>query len=129
MQSCTPLCISISHAPSLSHTSDQESLRHAPLFSFQPSDLSDAVTDIKWSPTDSNVWISHVGRQSPAWNVGRMDPIVAHDIEAEFTPEEANTIAEAEADLEKRNSAKLSEKQQNDPLLQLAMSMKQQRAK
>ena len=57
-----------------------------------------------------------------------MDPTVSHDIEAEFTPEEAKVIADAEADLEKRRQRKIErEKQQNDPLLQLAMSMKQQK--
>ena len=106
---------------------DSGGTRH--LFSFQPSDLSDAVTDIKWSPHDSNIFgsVTSDGRIL-IWDVRRIDPTVAHPIQPELTPQEQEALSNAEADLEKRRARKLErEKQANDPLLALAMSMKQQK--
>ena len=125
--------ILIIHRPSphlpfiLRSDSDSGGTRH--LFSFQPSDLSDAVTDIKWSPHDSNIFgsVTSDGRIL-IWDVRRIDPTVAHPIQPELTPQEQETLGKAEADLEKRRARKLErEKQANDPLLALAMSMKQQK--
>ena len=113
----------------LSFHSDADSGGTRHLFSFQPSDLSDAVTDIKWSPHDSNVFgsVTSDGRIL-IWDVRRIDPTIAHPIQPELTPHEQDTLSKAEADLEQRRERKLErEKQANDPLLALAMSMKQQK--
>ena len=99
------------------------------MLAFQPSDLSDAVTDVKWSPHDSNIFgsVTSDGRIL-LWDVKRIDPSVSHDIESDFTASESEAIQEAEDDLTKRKERKINkEKEANDPLLMLAMSMKQQK--
>lgn len=58
----------------------------------------------------------------------RIDPTVSYSIEPELTPQEQEKLRVAEEDLENRRARKLKrEKQANDPLLALAMSMKQQK--
>ena len=87
------------------------------------------MTDIKWSPRDSNIFgsVTSDGRIL-LWDVRKIDPTVSHPIEPEFTPQEAEEIRNAEADLEKRKARKIeAEKQANDPLLALAKSMRQQK--
>jgi WD40 repeat protein len=87
------------------------------------------VTDVKWSPHDSNIFgsVTSDGRIL-VWDVKRIDPTISHDIEPEFTSKEAKKISEAENDLEKRKERKIQrEKEANDPLLMLALSMKQQK--
>jgi WD40 repeat protein len=99
------------------------------LLAFQPSDLSDAVTDVKWSPHDANIFgsVTSDGRIL-LWDVKRIDPAIGHEVAPEFTKEEAEMIEKAETNLEKRRERKLRrEKEAIDPLLMLAMSMKQQK--
>mgnify|MGYP000985353579 FL=1 len=119
---------SILHSPSFfSEKDEQGGARH--LLAFQPSDLSDAVTDVKWSPHDSNIFgsVTSDGRIL-LWDVKRIDPSVSHDIGSDFTASESEAIQEAEDDLTKRKERKINkEKEANDPLLMLAMSMKQQK--
>lgn len=113
--------------PPCSEKDEQGGARH--LLAFQPSDLSNAVTDIKWSPHDSNIFgsVTSDGRIL-LWDVKRIDPSVSHNIEPDFTAIEAEIISNAEEDLAQRKERKLKkEKEANDPLLMLAMSMKQQK--
>ena len=68
------------------HYSDQDEGGSRHLLAFQPSDLSDAVTDVKWSPHDSNIFgsVTSDGRIL-VWDVKRIDPTISHEIEPEFT--------------------------------------------
>ena len=99
------------------------------IMAFQPSDLSDHVADIRWSPKDANVFGSVTGDgRIQIWNITKMDPAISMYVEPDFTEGEMAEFAATEADLEAQRQRKAEkEKQANDPLAMLALTMKRKK--
>ncbi len=96
------------------------------ILSFQPSDLSDHVSDIRWSPYDANLFAAVTGDgRVQIWNITKMDPQISLNVQPDFTEEEEARFKAAEAKIADEKEKKIErEKQANDPLAMLALSMK-----
>ena len=96
------------------------------MLSFQPSDLSDHVSDIRWSPYDANLFGSVTGDgRVQIWNITKMDPQISLVVEPDFTEEEQARFKAADDEIEAQKKAKIErEKEANDPLAMLARQMR-----
>ena len=101
------------------------------ILSFQPSDLSDHVSDIRWSPYDANLFAAVTGDgRVQLWNITKMDPQINLNVQPDFTEEEEARFKAAEAKIAEEKEKKIErEKQANDPLAMLALSMKRKQKK
>jgi dynein intermediate chain 4, axonemal len=99
------------------------------ILAFQPGDLTDHVSDIRWSPKDANVFGSVTGDgRIQIWNLTKMDPQITLWVDPDFTDEEKASFAAAESELEDQKNKKAEkEKQANDPLAMLALTMKRKK--
>merc|ERR1711916_53058 len=78
------------------------------ILSFQPSDLSDHVSDIRWSPYDANLFAAVTGDgRVQIWNITKMDPQINLNVQPDFTDEEKARFKAAEDEIEEEKQKKI----------------------
>ena len=85
------------------------------ILAFQPGDLTDHVSDIRWSPKDASVFGAVTGDGRTKSELDKNGSSNFSVGGADFTDEEKASFAAAEAEVELQKEKKVKRKTANDP--------------